>query len=396
MDIDWTTDFDLFDPRFIADPYPVYRDLRERCPVAHTERGKSTFMPTTYEDVAQVAHDTEHFSSRDVGVVSAADGSFLVAPPITSDPPFHTDARRLLLPAFSPKAVEQLRPTTVAMADQLIDAIEGTGRADAAADYAQHLPPRVIALMLGIPTEEEDRFTDWAVRILQIGPTDPEVGRLATREVLDYFRGQVERRANEPGDDLVSHLLACRLDGAPLSEKHVLGTCFLLLVAGIDTTWSSIGSSLWHLATHPEDRARLVADPALIPTAIEEFLRAYGPVTMAREVIGETEIGGRTVCPGEKVLLTFPAANRDPDRFADPDEVMIDRQQNRHIAFGVGIHRCLGSNLARMELQVAVERWLDRIPDFELAPGAEVTWTGGQVRGPRTVPVVFPRTGTGR
>lgn len=396
MDIDWTTDFDLFDPRFIADPYPVYRDLRERCPVAHTERGKSTFMPTTYEDVAQVAHDTEHFSSRDVGVVSAADGSFLVAPPITSDPPFHTDARRLLLPAFSPKAVEQLRPTTVAMADQLIDAIEGTGRADAAADYAQHLPPRVIALMLGIPTEEEDRFTDWAVRILQIGPTDPEVGRLATREVLDYFRGQVKRRANEPGDDLVSHLLACRLDGAPLSEKHVLGTCFLLLVAGIDTTWSSIGSSLWHLATHPEDRARLVADPALIPTAIEEFLRAYGPVTMAREVIGETEIGGRTVCPGEKVLLTFPAANRDPDRFADPDEVMIDRQQNRHIAFGVGIHRCLGSNLARMELQVAVERWLDRIPDFELAPGAEVTWTGGQVRGPRTVPVVFPPRGTGR
>ncbi len=396
MDIDWTTDFDLFDPRFIADPYPVYRDLRERCPVAHTERGKSTFMPTTYEDVAQVAHDTEHFSSRDVGVVSAANGSFLVAPPITSDPPFHTDARRLLLPAFSPKAVEQLRPTTVAMADQLIDAIEGTGRADAAADYAQHLPPRVIALMLGIPTEEEDRFTDWAVRILQIGPTDPEVGRLATREVLDYFRGQVERRANEPGDDLVSHLLACRLDGAPLSEKHVLGTCFLLLVAGIDTTWSSIGSSLWHLATHPEDRARLVADPALIPTAIEEFLRAYGPVTMAREVIGETEIGGRTVCPGEKVLLTFPAANRDPDRFADPDEVMIDRQQNRHIAFGVGIHRCLGSNLARMELQVAVERWLDRIPDFELAPGAEVTWTGGQVRGPRTVPVVFPPRGTGR
>jgi len=396
MDIDWTTDFDLFDPRFIADPYPVYRDLRERCPVAHTERGKSTFMPTTYEDVAQVAHDTEHFSSRDVGVVSAADGSFLVAPPITSDPPFHTDARRLLLPAFSPKAVEQLRPTTVAMADQLIDAIEGTGRADAAADYAQHLPPRVIALMLGIPTEEEDRFTDWAVRILQIGPTDPEVGRLATREVLDYFRGQVKRRANEPGDDLVSHLLACRLNGAPLSEKHVLGTCFLLLVAGIDTTWSSIGSSLWHLATHPEDRARLVADPALIPTAIEEFLRAYGPVTMAREVIGETEIGGRTVCPGEKVLLTFPAANRDPDRFADPDEVMIDRQQNRHIAFGVGIHRCLGSNLARMELQVAVERWLDRIPDFELAPGAEVTWTGGQVRGPRTVPVVFPPRGTGR
>lgn len=396
MSIDWTTDFNLFDPEFIEDPFPVYRDLRERCPVAHTERGKSTFMPTTYEDVARVAHDTEHFSSRDVGVVSAEDGSFLIAPPITSDPPFHTEARRLLLPAFSPKAIERLRPTTVAMADQLIDGIEDQGRADAAADYAQHIPPRVIALMLGIPTEEEDRFTDWAVRILQVGPTDLEVARQATKEILDYFRGQVERRTNEPGDDLVSHLLECRLDGAPLSEKHILGTCFLLLVAGIDTTWSSIGSSLWHLATHPEDRARLVDDPSLIPTAVEEFLRAYGPVTMAREVIGQTEVGGRTVCPGEKVLLTFPAANRDPDRFPDPDEVVIDRERNRHIAFGVGIHRCLGSNLARMELQVAIERWLDRIPDFELAPGAEVTWTGGQVRGPRTVPVVFPTGGTGR
>ncbi len=396
MSIDWTTDFDLFDPDFIEDPFPVYRDLRERCPVAHTDRGKSTFMPTSYDDVARVAHDTEHFSSRDIGVVSAEDGSFLIAPPITSDPPFHTEARRLLLPAFSPKAVEQLRPTTIDMADQLLDVIEAAGRADAAADYAQHIPPRVIALMLGIPTEDEDLFTDWAVRILQVGPTDLGVARQATREILDYFRGQVERRTDEPGDDLVSYLLECRLDGAPLSEKHILGTCFLLLVAGIDTTWSSIGSSLWHLATHPEDRARLVADPSLIPTAVEEFLRAYGPVTMAREVVAETDVGGQTVCPGEKVLLTFPAANRDPDRFPDPDEVVIDRQRNRHIAFGLGIHRCIGSNLARMELHVAIERWLDRFPDFELAPGAEVTWTGGQVRGPRTVPIVFPAGGTGR
>lgn len=384
---------DLFDPDFIEDPFPIYRELRERCPVAHTEQGKSTWMPTTYDDVVRVAHDTEHFSSRDVGVVSAEDGSFLIAPPITSDPPFHTDARRLLLPAFSPKAIERLRPITVEIADQLLDDIAGRGSADAASDYAQHIPPRVIALMLGIPTEDEDRFTDWAVRILQIGPTDLEVARVAAREILDYFRAQVERRRQEPGDDLVSYLLECRLGDAPLTEKHILGTCFLLLVAGIDTTWSSIGSSLWHLATHPADRARLVEDPSLIPTAVEEFLRAYGPVTMAREVIAETEVGDRTLCPGEKVLLTFPAANRDPARFPDPDEVVIDRERNRHVAFGVGIHRCLGSNLARLELQVAIERWLDRIPEFELAPGGEVAWTGGQVRGPRNVPVVFPAPG---
>ena len=287
-----------------------------------------------------------------------------------------------------------MRPITVEIADQLLDDIEGRGSADAAADYAQHIPPRVIALMLGIPTEDEDRFTDWAVRILQIGPTDLEVARVAAREILDYFRVQVERRRQEPGDDLVSYLLECRLGDAPLTEKHILGTCFLLLVAGIDTTWSSIGSSLWHLATHPEDRARLVEDPSLIPTAVEEFLRAYGPVTMAREVLAERKVGNRTVRPGEKVLLTFPAANRDPARFPDPDEVVIDRERNRHVAFGVGIHRCLGSNLARLELQVAIERWLDRIPEFELTPGAEVAWTGGQVRGPRNVPIVFPAAST--
>ncbi len=389
MERNWSTDFDPFDPSFVADPFQVYDELRAECPVAHGDLGASTWMPTTYEDVAAVAHDTEHFSSRDIGVVTASTGSFLMAPPITSDPPFHTEARRLLLPAFAPAAIERLTPITEGIADELIDEIIDQGGADAARDYAQHIPVRVIALMLGIPAEEEDQFTDWVVRILQLGPTNPEIGRAATKEVLEYFRGQVELRRDQPDDNLVTFLLDAQLDGAPLTEKHVLGTCFLLLVAGIDTTWSSIGSSLWHLATHPEDQARLVDDPSLIPVAVEEFLRAYAPVTMAREVVAETEVGTQSVCPGEKVLLTFPAANRDPAVFDNADQVVIDRQQNRHLAFGLGIHRCLGSNLARMELQVAIERWTARIPSFGLDPAGEVTWTGGQVRGPRSVPVLF-------
>ena len=243
--------------------------------------------------------------------------------------------------------------------------------------------------MLGIPAEEEAMFTDWVVRILHVGQTDPEVGRAAVIEVLEYFGEQVELRREQPGDDLVTALLDAQLDDAPLTPRHLVGTCFLLLVAGIDTTWSSIGSGLWHLATHPEDQVRLVEDPSLIPSAVEEFLRAYAPVTMARDVVAETEIGGQQVCPGEKVLLTFPAANRDPARFDNPNEIQIDRRKNRHLAFGVGIHRCIGSNLARMELRVAIERWLDRVPPFNLTPGTEVTWTGGQVRGPRSVPVTF-------
>jgi len=158
----------------------------------------------------------------------------------------------------------------------------------------------------------------------------------------------------------------------------------------VDTTWSAIGSSLWHLATHPEDRKRLAAEPELMPTAVEELLRAYSPVTMAREVTEDIEYAGCPMKAGDKVLMNFPAANRDPEAFDQPDVVQLDRAHNRHVAFGSGIHRCAGSNLARMELRVALEEWMARIPEFSLAEGEEITWAGGQVRGPRILPVVFP------
>jgi len=158
-------------------------------------------------------------------------------------------------------------------------------------------------------------------------------------------------------------------------------------VAGIDTTWSGIGSCLWHLAKTPEDRRRLVAEPTLMPSAIEEFLRAYSPVTMAREVAKDAQVNGCTFKEGQMVLLSFPAANRDPEMFPDADKVIIDRKENRHAAFGLGIHRCVGSNLARMEMTVAVEEFLKRIPEFQLA--GSVTWSEGSVRGPRKLPLTF-------
>jgi cytochrome P450 len=164
----------------------------------------------------------------------------------------------------------------------------------------------------------------------------------------------------------------------------------LLMVAGIDTTWSAIGAGLWHLASHPADRRRLVADPSLLDVAVEEMLRAYAPVTMARLVAEEVELGGRTLHPGEWLLLPFPAANRDPEMFERADEVVIDRAVNRHAAFGLGIHRCLGSNLARMELRIALQAWLERFGEFELVDPARVTWAAGQVRGPRSIPVRIP------
>ena len=186
---------------------------------------------------------------------------------------------------------------------------------------------------------------------------------------------------------MTSFLLNAELDGTKLAPEHVRGTMVLLMIAGIDTTWSAIGASLWHLAKHPADRKRLVAEPELIGTAIEELLRAYAPVTMARLVAQDFEFQGCPMKEGDWLLLPFPAANRDPEVFPEADQVLLDRADNRHAAFGLGIHRCIGSNLARMELRVAIEEWMRRYPDFELADPAKVAWSAGQVRGPRSIPV---------
>jgi cytochrome P450 len=246
----------------------------------------------------------------------------------------------------------------------------------------------VIARMLGVPEADGDRFRGWINATLQEGVTDDAVLIQGLIEMTEYFRPYVLERRSRPGDDLISHLVQQKYeDGRTLTDNHVLGSLRLLLVAGIDTTWSGIGSCIWHLATHAEDRRRLKREPSLMPTAIEEFLRAYAPVTMAREVIEETEVGGCPFKPGQMVMLSFPAANRDPAMFPDADKVVIDRKQNRHAAFGLGIHRCIGSNLARMELTVAVEELLRRIPEFSLA--GPVTWSEGSVRGPRRLPIRF-------
>lgn len=396
---DWPTDFDILDPAYVANPAGVWADLRKRCPIAHSDRYGSTWLPTRYDDLATIANDVKRFSSRDVAVITPGRelnpeaAIMLIAPPITSDPPAHTWARRMLLAQFGPSRIEELTPVTRALADDLVEEFVDAGRADAAQDYAQHIPVRVIARMLGVPLEDEDIFTGWAVTILQQGFHDIQRSADAILEVINYFKDKLDSRQDVPEserpDDLITLLVEARQDGDPLDDRHRIGSCFLLLLAGIDTTWSSIGASLYHLASHPADQARLRTEPELVTTAIEELLRFYSPVTMARYVAEDTEYAGCPMKKGDKVLMSFPAGNRDPEHFDRPDEFVIDRQRNRHFAFGSGIHRCLGSNLARMELRVAIECFLDRIPTFELSDPAEVTWSGGQVRGPRSVPVCW-------
>jgi cytochrome P450 len=386
---DWIHDFDHTDPRWTENPYPIWEQLRATGPVVHTERFLGCYMPTTFDAVKQVAYDTEHFSSRRV-VVRDVRPQTIPAPPITSDPPEHKPAKQLLLPSFTPDAIKKLEPRVRAICNELIDGFINDGRCDAAARYSRHIPVRAIAHMLGIPEADGDRFIKWIHEILELGIKDQAILMKAVQEMIAYFADHIERRKKEPTDDLITTLMNARdKDGQPLSDLHVQGTLRLLLIAGIDTTWSAIGSSFWHLARMPADRERLLADPELLPAAIEEFLRAYAPVTMAREVMKETEIGGCPVKPGNMLLLSFPAANRDPAMFPDADKVVIDRKQNPHAAFGLGIHRCIGSNLARMEMTVAIEEWLKRIPDFRLDPAGKVTWSEGTVRGPRQLPILF-------
>ncbi|WP_448044991.1 cytochrome P450 [Bradyrhizobium liaoningense] len=385
---DWTTDWDHLDPAWVGNPYPIWQTLRDRCPVAHTERYKGVYFPTRYADIREVAYNPDRFSSRRVVV---REGEYRVnSPPITSDPPEHRPMRMVLIPPFTPNAVAKLEPQTRLVCNELIDCIVSQTACDGAVDYAQHIPVRIIAHMLGIPAEDGDQFRSWITMALQEGITNQIALKQAEQEISDYFAGQIAKRREQRGDDLVSFLIDARHpSGEPFSDRQVLGALRLLLVAGIDTTWSAIGASLWHLATHPADRERLVREPELIGTAIEEFLRAYAPVTMAREIVDDTELSGCPMRKDEMVMVSFPAANRDPDKFADPHTVRIDRTENPHVAFGLGIHRCIGSNLARMEMRIALEEWLKRIPDFTLDQTRPMTWSEGAVRGPRLLPLVL-------
>lgn len=394
---DWATDFDILDEDYVRDPAPVWQELRGRCPIAHTDRRASSWMPTRYADMQALVKRVPELSSKQPGVIPPPPGkeeltdyNALEAPPITSDPPDQIAYRRLILPFFTPKAVAARRPFVEALCDELIDRFAARGHADAAVEYAQEIPSRTIGHMLGIDPARNDEFLGWVRGVLEIGQRDLDSLKRNRRAIRDFFKELVHERRKNPGtDDIISQLLEKEFEGEPLSDKVLVGICNLVFVAGIDTTWSSIGAALLHFASHADDRRRMAAEPDLWPTAIEELLRFYSPVTMARVAQEDVEHDGVTFAKGDRILLSFPAANRDPEVFDRPDEVVLDREKNRHIAFGIGIHRCAGSNLARMEMDVALRSWFARIPEFELTDPAAVTWAGGQVRGPRNIPVTF-------
>ncbi len=395
---DWATDFDHSRPEYNPVAPDIWRQLREGgCPVAKSDRYGGMWVPLTHETVHDVAYDTDNFTSRSVVVSHTRPGDLAlpapvgIAPPITSDPPFHAEARRLLLPAFSPKKIAQLDGEIRTLCQQLLDTMgpiePGQTVVDAAVQYSQHIPVSVIGRMLGLPPEDDDYFRSVVHFVLETINKDPRERQEdeSDRPLETYLDEHIADHIENPRDDLISYLLDVELDGNKLDPEVVRGTIVLLLVAGIDTTWSAIGSSLFHLASHPEDLRRLRQDPELMNFAVEEFLRFYAPVTMARMVAKDNDFHGCPMKADDWVLLPFPAANHDPEMFDEADQFVLDRRQNRHGAFGLGIHRCLGSNLARLELRIAIEEFVARFPNFELA--GEVNWSVGQIRGPRALPL---------
>jgi cytochrome P450 len=388
--------FDHHDPAQAHDPHSVWKILRDSgCPVARSETNGGFWLVTRHDDCMTVLQDTETFSSRSVTVPASLFGDFgyVVLPPITLDGEAHRDFRRIVQPAFSPKTILRWEDVARQACREFIDEFIEAGECDAAIQYARRIPVRIVALMTGIPPEDEETFAHWIHDISEMGGSNVEAGVKAGGEMWVYFSERLNERRKEPQDDLLTILIESNYEGDTLDDAGLLGFLFLMITAGMDTTWSVIGDMLWHLARHPDDRRYLAEDPSRIPAAIEEFIRHFAPALLGRIATKDTELHGAQIKEGESVVIVYPSANRDPRAFERGEEVVLDRTPNRHIGFGAGVHRCIGAPLARMELRLALEEWMARIPDFELADPDVVRWSSGPVRGPRTLPLRFPPGG---
>ena len=373
---------------FNVDPYPVYAALRERCPMAHSEAHDGFWIASTYQAISDVCHRPADFSSKIVTVPKIQGVGDIGLPPLNLDPPEHGPLKRVLASAFLPQRVETLIPTTQEIVADLLDKLAPTGAFDASHDFSRLVPLMLTCRLLDLPVEDEAKFTDWVLRTIDMAG-DLTSSFEAAFELVQYFGELVPQRENSGKDDLISFLHVTEVDGRRLEGWEIGLCCITLLLAGIDTTWSALGSTIHYLAQHPEDQRRLRAEPELWETAREEFLRYFAPVSVARIATGDTEVAGCPVAAEEMVFLPFPSANHDEAEFPEAGEIRLDRSPNRHLTFGLGIHRCIGATLARMEIDVAMGEFLRRIPEFRLADGGEVVWSTGQIRGPRKLPIVF-------
>jgi cytochrome P450 len=391
--------FNPMDPTFVADPYPTYRQLRTEDPVHHSPLG--FWVLTRYDDVVAALRDPRLAKEAIAAFVAARFGApvpIMGLSMLDRDPPDHTRLRSLVSKAFTPRVVEGLRPRVQQIVDGLIARAREKGSMDLIEEFAYPIPVNVICEMLGVPVEDHERFKGWSLDIARgldsiLLPPDSEVPKrsVASRTALAaYFRELIAKRRASPRADLLSGLIAAEEAGDKLSENELLATCILLLIAGHETTVNLIGNGTLALLRHPDQLRRLRDNPALIGTAVEELLRFDGPVQRTARIPSEdVVIDGRTIAKGEMVMPFIGAADRDPVQFPDPDRLDIGRTDNRHIAFGWGIHFCLGAPLARVEGQIAINTLVQRLPKLALATDTPRFRESLTLRGLASLPVQF-------
>jgi cytochrome P450 len=391
--------FHPMDPEFVADPYPMYQRLRAEDPVHHSPLG--FWVLTRYDDVVAALRDPRLAKEAIASFVAARFGAPIPAmgqSMLDRDPPDHTRLRGLVSKAFTPRVVEGLRPHIQQIVDGLLDRAEDAGAMDLIEEFAYPLPVMIICRMLGVPVADQERFKAWSLDVARgldaiLLPPDSDVGRraIAARHALaDYFRALIAERRAAPRGDMLSGLIAAEEAGDTLSEEELLATCILLLIAGHETTVNLIGNGTLALLRHPDQLQRLRDNPGLIGTAVEELLRYDGPVQRTARIPGEdVTIGGVTIPRGDMVMPFIGAADRDPAQFPEPDRLDIGRAENRHIAFGWGIHFCLGAPLARLEGQIAIGTLVRRLPKLALATGRPEFRQSLTLRGLKSLPVSF-------
>ena len=383
-------DFDHYDPDTrLETVHERWADLREQCPIGRSDAHGGMWVVTGYAEAHDVLHRPEVFSSHPASFPSFPSPMKMM--PVEIDPPEHARYRALLAPPFSVKGAEAYAEPLRRTVNGLIDEFIAAGEVDVYQAIALRLPAALATIMLGTAAEDATQLQEWVDTVVHKVATDFNAAIEAVQAIFGYFYPLLQARQADPsGDDLMSLLLRVEIDGERLKEDELLGFCFFLLLASLDTTQKVIGSMFWHLATHPELRHALAADPSLTPGAVEEFLRLYGSVINTRRCTRDTEVAGVPIKEGEQLLILLGAANRDEREFAAPTDFVVDRSPNRHLTFASGIHRCLGAHIARVELRVMVDEFLRRIPDFEIADPSAIEWSNGHVQGVVKLPIRFP------
>lgn len=355
-------------------PFPRYEAMRHSEPVFQDQE-TGVWHVFRYDDVQRVLSEHATFSSRIGGDNPSETGQLFAASLINTDPPRHRQLRSLVSQAFTPRSVEALGPRISELTDQLLDPVVAAGAADLIDQLAYPLPVIVIAELMGIPAADRDRFKEWSdVIVSQTRPGADESGHMAAhREMAEYFMGMIEQRRRRPGHDLISALLGAEIDGQKLSVIELLGFCSLLLVAGNETTTNLIGNAVLCFTEAPGTAERLIAEPALLPQAIEEVLRYRSPVqSMYRITAVDTTLRGLQIPAGSPIVAWIGSANRDGEQFPHPDVFDVGRSPNRHLAFGQGVHFCLGAPLARLETRIALQAVLSRLPGLAVDPEAQL------------------------